>query len=224
MEKPKKKLDRDKLKAIFNLSFYLLLILFLILAIRAKPAKIEKKDNNYEQLELEGFNKIAANNFEYTYLLSIDDLNYVYSGSKFDNKDFFTLTSQGRIEKYFIIDNIALINKDDNWVLADFPNQYFNFFDTEVLEKIISNSLFSKENNQYEISTSFLLDFFDPVISNKDLSVNTISLTYTNKTITAITMDISSLAKHYDENVEKAILELNYLKFANVKDFDIKNN
>lgn len=224
MEKEKKKIDRDKLKAIFNLSFYLLLIIFLVMAIRAKPATPKQKDKDYEKIELEGYDKINTNNFEYTYSLSIDEVDYVYSGYKFHNKDYFTLTSQTRIEKYFVIDNIALINKDENWVLSDFPALYFNYFDTKLIAEIIENSLFSKEENRFEISNSLLLSLFDPLISNKDSSINTINLTYTNKTITAITMDISSLAKHYDEKVEKAILELNYLKFGNVEDFDLKNN
>lgn len=224
MEKEKKKIDRDKLKAIFNLSFYLLLIIFLVMAIRAKPATPKQKDKDYEKIELEGYDKINTNNFEYTYSLSIDEVDYVYSGYKFNNKDYFTLTSQTRIEKYFVIDNIALINKDENWVLSDFPALYFNYFDTKLIAEIIENSLFSKEENRFEISNSLLLSLFDPLISNKDSSINTINLTYTNKTITAITMDISSLAKHYDEKVEKAILELNYLKFGNVEDFDLKNN
>lgn len=221
MDNEKKKIDSNRLKAIFNMVFYLLMIFFLIMAIRSKPSNPKKPTIKYEEVSMAGFEQIAADNFEYSYSLVVDEENYVYSGKRLGVKDQFTLSHKGLITNYFTINDIALIKDGDNWQLIEFPVLYFNFLNTDLLSKIISSSLYSKENNRYEITTTKLLSIFDPAIAQDNLSVNTISLVYTNKTITVIEMDITNLAKHYQAEVNSAKLTLNYLKFGKVDKINI---
>ncbi len=225
IETLKERFTGDKFKLIFNVVFYALMfiLLFMTLTSRQKATNVKPQNKpDYEEVTLEGFETIDKKNFEYSYSLVVDDSTYVYSGKKNSNKDIFAVTNKGQIQNYFTIDDVALIQNGDKWELAEYPIMYFNYFNTDLIEKIINASLFSKSKNRYEITTSAMLSIFDPAIRLDNKSINTINLVYTNKTISSIEMDISELAKHYDSNVTSAKLSLNYLKFGEVEPINIE--
>lgn len=219
-----KKLDSNTIKKIFNIAFYAAFFIVLIMVFKSRPSVSEapgQNDLDQEIVNAKGIDKLSNNNFEYSYSLVVDDTNYLYSGKKKDNKESFTLAIDNVIKNYYLVDDIALVKSGNQWVLSDHPSLYFNYFDTSLIKEIVKRSKFSKENDMFEITTSSILELFDPLAGEAKDSLNTISLVYRNQTLASIEMDISNLAKHYTPDIQSAKLSLNYLKFDVVEEISI---
>ena len=225
LEKLKKlNINTDKLKAIFNLVFYALLIGILIFAIKSKnSAKTpEKKPDEKAEVIMSGFEKLKKKNFEYVYTLSKDEDLYVYIGKKYSNRDLVELTHKGQSQDLFLIDELTFMKLNKKWELInEKPYLYFDFFDIDLIEKIVANSTYNADESVYEIKTSVFVSLVDYITEVKEDGINKFSLKYENKDIVGLSMNISDLAKLYDNNLNSVKLELKYSEVSKVKDLTI---
>ncbi len=223
-------LKSERLKSALGLCFYLVMIVLLVLAIRANKSnknEANKKDVVTEVNEqtvtsqVSGFTPIKRANYKYNYTVTIDDNNYIYSGIRYNDKQQLSLTDGKLTNQFYIISDIALTKKNSDYVLSDIPYYYINYFDTGVLEKILLSSTYDEKKDTFTISNKFL----DIITGNKenstDETLNYISISYKNKNIDAIEMDVTNYVKSRFVNVKKVVINLSYSDFGLVEDFEI---
>ena len=96
-----------------------------------------------------------------------------------------------------------------------------DFFDIDLIEKIVANSTYNADESVYEIKTSVFVSLVDYITEVKEDGINKFSLKYENKDIVGLSMNISDLAKLYDNNLNSVKLELKYSEVSKVKDLTI---
>lgn len=214
-------------RAIIILVFYFFLFLVLIMSVRNSTSK--EKANTEETKEpteviskIKGFSSIKQANFHYKYTLHIDNNNYIYEGKKYNKNDSYTLTVGPTQKMYTTIDEFTFENKNNENILVDKPYYYIDFFNPEILEKILIKAV-NKENNIYTISNSNLDRLLGNKIGVDDKAENNILLQYTNDIVTRIDIDYSNYVKYNGAKVNKVFLTLEYSDFGIIEEFNIKN-
>lgn len=214
-------------RAIIILVFYFFLFLVLIMSVRNSNSKEsttteENKETVTVTSKIKGFSSIKQANFHYRYTLNIDNNNYIYEGKKYNKNDSYTLTVGTTKKVYTTIDEFTFENKNNENVLVDKPYYYIDFFDPEILEKILIKAV-NKENNIYTITNTNLDRLLGNKIGVDDKSENNILLQYTDGTVTRIDIDYTNYAKYNGANINKVFLTLEYNDFGIVEEFNIKN-
>lgn len=216
-------------RAIIILVFYF--FFFVILIIGARTALNKKEVTNDETVKeqitnttkVNGFSSIKESNFNYKYTLNIDDKIYTYEGKRYDNKDSFTLSVDKDIRNYVQVDNFSFEIKDKEKVLTDKPIYYLDFFDINILEEIIKNSI-KKSDNIYSIDNKSLDSILKGQLGVNNKLENSIMLTCEDNTITRIDINYTNYMKFTNRSINKVLLTLEYKDFGKVLDFNVKNN
>lgn len=209
-------------RSIAILIFYFILFFFLIIWVRTPEKKIEKDKNDEKEINevvFNGYELIGKNNYQFTYNVSLDDETYTYEGKRYNNKILFKL---GETE-YYKEDSIILMKQNENYILTDNPAYLIDYFDTELIEKLIKNAkLISKEENKYMISNSKTNQVLEDETTAFKNGENYIYLYYKNKNITKIVLDITDYSKYLGETYNKAEISLEYKDFDLIEDFKIE--
>ena len=206
-------------RAIANLIFYGCIILALIILVRTTPSSNsngyskDRNGNNIIETSVDGFQDIKNKNFNFKYTLADGDTEKIYEGKQYN--DVISFNSSGK--EYFLEDGIFLEKENDNYVLSKFDIEYFNYFDVDLLEKILSKCKIS--DNEYTIS----LNEFGKVIGSSDLTDEDVYISIIvekkNKIITKLEFDLSEMIK----TKEDLYLTLEYSNFNLIDEFSIKN-
>lgn len=209
--------------AILNLVLGFGTIIILIIMIRLSGSSVPNNtnnniNNNGTQSVVSGFNDIKSKNFSFKYTLTENGKSVVYQGKERENKILFTDTIN-KLE-YYAIGDVVSVKKGNDYVIGTNPSKYFNYFDVELVEKIISSA--KVDEDDYVISIN---DFSKLVSSDKssegDIYIN---LTKSNGIITKITFDLGEYAVLTDKNIKTSVLTLEYSNFNLIDDFEIKTN
>lgn len=209
--------------AILNLVLGFGTIIILIIMIRLSGSSVPNNtnnniNNNGTQSVVSGFNDIKGKNFSFKYTLTENGKSVVYQGKERENKLLFTDTIN-KLE-YYAIGDVVSVKKGNDYVIGTNPSKYFNYFDVELVEKIISSA--KVDEDDYVISIN---DFSKLVSSDKSSEGDIyISLTKSNGIITKITFDLGEYAVLTDKNIKTSVLTLEYSNFNLIDDFEIKTN
>ncbi len=209
--------------AILNLVLGFGTIIILIIMIRLSGSSVPNNtnnniNNNGTQSVVSGFNDIKGKNFSFKYTLAENGKSVVYQGKERENKILFT-DATNKLE-YYVIGDVVSVKKGNDYVIGTNPSKYFNYFDVELVEKIISSA--KVDEDDYVISIN---DFSKVVSSDKSAEGEIyISLTKSNGIITKITFDLGEYAVLTDKNIKTSVLTLEYSNFNLIDDFDIKTN
>lgn len=239
-------LTDKKQRARVFLVFYVIIFLILIIIIRVgitssnnvkqeeqKEKQDEVLDNNKEESEEdkeinEKFLFLDQNNYNFKFTIEYKyngtTSSQIIEGKRFDNKYDFTLQYNGDV-MYFLgtEDNIkAKENEQSNFIEAQFPYVYLNFFDNKLLKNIVKNA--SLNDDTYEISNLLLSELISSgsskSLENKD-SKNTLKLDVKNNKIVGINIDYSNVLCDYQKEEISAVVNLEYSNFGLIEDFDI---
>ena len=209
--------------AILNLVLGFGTIIILIIMIRLSGSSVPNNtnnniNNNGTHSVVSGFNDIKGKNFSFKYTLTENGKSVVYQGKERKNKLLFTDTIN-KLE-YYAIGDVVSVKKGNDYVIGTNPSKYFNYFDVELVEKIISSA--KVDEDDYVIS----INDFSKLVSSDKSSVGDIyiSLTKSNGIITKITFDLGEYAVLTDKNIKTSVLTLEYSNFNLIDDFEIKTN
>ncbi|MDD6878723.1 MAG: hypothetical protein PUD59_00625 [bacterium] len=205
--------------AIANLIFYPIVFLILIIIVRNGQSTTHNEVDNVPNYETNVYalEKINEKNFNFRYILNIDDEKIVYAGKMYNNKILFEDKSNNNI--YYIQDNLVLQNINGNYSVVENPVKYFNYFDVELINKIFDKS--TEDDGDYIISIS---DFIRVIKSEEFVDENEILIEIEKQEnmINKITLDLTDYINDVElKNVNSATLELNYYDFGLIKDFNI---
>jgi len=220
-----KSVNHEKKKSILIMIFYLIFFVVLVIFIRSNRSpqplspKVPEKEEQPEQKSL-----FSTTNYHFTYKLKIDNVIYTYDGKRFNDKELFTISagfSGLDYSEYYRYDDLVLVKKANDYVLSSMPYYYFNYFDTNLLNKIINNSVYEQTKDQYVISTQNLSRLINANHIINSSSENYLSIQYTNKHISTIHINFTNYVKDRGENHEIVELELNYSDYGNITDFSL---
>lgn len=202
----------QKIKNIVIGSIYVIFIVFMIVMVRLNESntKTEKEVNK----------NITNSNYYFTYILTIDDETYYYEGKRYNDKYAFKVSNEKESNDYYVYKDIALIKKDNDYVLIDIPAFFVNYFDTNELNQIINMAEYDKNDKLYKVSTTNFALIYDLEIN--DNSINTIELEYKDNHLYKVKMDYTNYVIARGEPVRRVYVELEYKEYGKVKDFDIK--
>lgn len=222
------KIRNRKYRKNIILLFYFIIFIFLIILLNIMPnKKLEEKDNKKEVSEKETekkterderFNLLFSKNYNFNFVFTYNALSRVYSGKRFNNKYDFVITSGD--EKTTVLGTEGLIKINGKDIVSVFPYYVINYFDVDLLEKIVSNS--NRVEDVYEINNETLNNILkiDHNIINPE-GLNKIKLVTKNNYITEIIIDYTEYAKEHDPEVKKVNISLKYLNFNLIDDFEI---
>ncbi len=226
----KKRIVDKRWRSIIIMGFYVVLFGFLIIAIRYD--KYQEKKELKRQQELEEAQKIHSTNdlqeylkgtnYSFQYVLKLDDVTYQYVGKRYDDKQKLVIQSGMSNADYYIYGDIGLKKSGDEYILADLPFHYFNYFDIDIINNIINQSTYDELTNTYEITSSNFNEAIKQKATMSNKSINTISIAYTDNNISAIIIDFSNYVKARREKYSFAVLELKYQDFGKITDFSIE--
>ena len=213
--KQKTKKETEKEQRIKNYvvgTIYILIIIFMIVIVRINDSKVQKETVKEDN--------IIRNNYYYTYKLTINNDTYIYEGKRFNDKESFRVTNNNQENNYYIYKDIALIKKDNEYVLTKKPYFYIDYFDSNEINKIINMSEYDKDKKIYKLTTTNFALAYDIEVNDK--SLNTIKIEYKDNYVHKVTIDYTNYAAARGEAARKVIVELEYKDYGKVKDFDIK--
>lgn len=229
MEKGEKKEERFSIKEVFTnkqyrsimiLAFYVVLFAILIVAIRSPKDLSESGDNGASISSLAGYELIDGRNFNYKYIVQLDDETYVYEGKKYNNKDLFTVSNGEESKEYYVVDESVYVKNGDKFKRTiSKPILVFDFFDTDVLDHLIERGVSTEEKNHYKIDSQDLYVVLNSDNSKVEKSDNFVTLTYRNSYITGITFELTNYANLVGERCASAIITLEYFDFNLIDDF-----
>jgi len=209
-------------RSIAILLFYAILFIVIIIGLRM-PSNYTENNNGGNITNLKGYQLIDSKNFNYKYTLLVDDNLYVYEGKKYNNKELFSLTSNNQKEEYYIDGKKSYMKKNNQYKLQEEkPYILFDFFDVELMEEIISRSVYKQEGSySNQVTNQELHNVIGEGFKKYEEEFNYINLIYRNDNIVGVVLDLSNYAKAIYEDYNTIIITLEYSNFNIIDDFNV---
>lgn len=226
--------DSRQKRSILILAFYLIIIIILIVVVRISMKSNNeqpKEEEKIEEKELEPvkdkdnvdelFSFIDQNNYSFTFSFNSDGIDYVTTGKRYDNKYSFTFSNGEQVLTFLgTKGNIKIMNEDGSYMASNFPIVFMNYFDNELLKKIVRNS--SVVNGIYEITNEKIYEIIGRKVSGEDGSgINTIELNLKNNKVVGLVIDVTNAIKEDKTAPVMSKITLEYKDFGLIDDFDV---
>ncbi len=221
------------------LLFYIILFVILVIIIRNTSGN-EYKDNNENKVdnssenaekidvvennedEENEFSYLFLNNYNFDFLISIDDDNYQIIGKRFNDKYEFEFIDEEKVNYIGTYDDLYRKGEDEEkYTRTSLPIPVLDIFDNDLLKEIVDSSI--KQEDYYVISN----DDLNNIVLSPQYSIdypektNIIKLDIKNNKVVGIDIDFSNIANEWDEEVTIAKVKLNYSNFGLVDDFSV---
>ncbi len=215
--KKSKERKQEVIRSYIILCIYMVFIIGLVIFVRVSENH-QKDLKEKEQTKEEA--TTSEKNYAFTFKLSIDNKRYTYEGIRYGSKYKFSVISKDGILNYYLYGDIALMQKDKEWVLTKIPYYYINYFDTDTINKLIDMGNYNNEEKQYEIYTSNFAYVMGEEINSKDL--NTIKIINNDGKSKSVIIDYTNYCINMGEPVRLVKIEIEYKDYNKIKDFEIK--
>ena len=217
--KIKQLLSTSKGRAVLFFGAYLVFFLALMVFARVGGSN-SRLDVNYNSNNF-NFNNIINNNYEFSYEVIVDDVSYLYKGSKNGSSERFTFNGVD----YYSKKGIYFTNKNGVWINIDNPYIYKDFFKVDNINSFIEQAIYvskteyesGKEVHTYILASASI----NKVLENSDLDVEEIP----NEIILSVNEDgyvdeikfkLNSYCKVKKICTNNLVIALSYDNFGNV--------
>ena len=208
-------------RSIMILVFYVILFAVLIVGLRNSNTTSSKEGGTVHKSSLDGYELIDGKNFSYKYTVQIDDQLYDYDGKKYNNKDLVNIKKNGESRDYYLENDNVYIKDDDIYRLTlSKPIMIFDFFNTDILDVLITRSTLDESEGKYVIDNQTLYDILNDDSIRVEKGDNFISLEYKNSYITKIYLELTNYANAIGEKRNNATITLDYFDFNLIDDFN----
>lgn len=215
------------------LLLYLVLFVILVIIIRNsteanyKPTNENKIDENTENNEViekddNEFSYLFLENYNFDFLVTINDNDYQVIGKRFNDKYEFELIDEKSIKYIGTYDDIYKKEEDEEkYTKASLPIPILNIFDNYLIKEIVDSS--KKQEDYYEINNSDLNDIVSSsqYYASDTEKTNIIKLDIKNNKVVGLDIDFSNIANEWDEEITIAKAKLNYSNFGLIDDFSV---
>lgn len=179
-------------KAIVKLGLWLVFILALIIfaLVNKNDNTINKENEETEEKEVYEFKKydemiesLLDSNYEFNYDIVINDINYLFNGTKCNNEVLGYKESNMGIIKYYISDNTyQVVLKELVPIENLYENIDINYLDLNILFNNLNEYLYNIEKNDNKRTITYKKDGYQvEVITNLD-NITNINITVDNNT------------------------------------------
>lgn len=214
---------RGKALVFFGVYF----IFFLMIAIVSRlgnNSRVSSPDFNQNKgLSTEMLEKY---NYDFTYSITIDNNNIIYSGSRDKLEELFNYNNINSNVNYYKKDNTYFMKSNNSWIIAEDPYSYKLFLSSDIYSKLKNNFTYisktsyqdGRESYNYQISTTSMiksLENFD--VDLDELPNEFIVSSDSNGNINKIEMNLSSYGIFKGICSKEFKIVLAYSNFGGVK-------
>ena len=222
-----KSTDRGRALLFFGCYLIFFIILFILIS---TSSKVSMNLSDFEEGNNIKFNvdNIKNNNYSYKYIISVDDNDYVFSGTRYKDYELYSYRNENYFRNY---DNDTIFKNNNNlWVKSDNPNDLDYFTNIDNIIEITNNATYisktdyksGKMTYNYEISTTTL----DKIINDLDIDLDDkpnelFFSTDEDENVNYIKFELDSYGKYKKLCDKKLSIELDYDDFNDIE--EIKN-
>ena len=186
----------------------------------------DNENNNVEENNGmdEEFSYLLLNNYNFSFKVTVNDDIYELVGKRYNDKYDFNLSGEENAHYIGTVDSIYEKNEnDDEYSESMFPVPVLDYFDNDLLKKIVTAASLTETENVYEISNYDLNMILtgDSEYAKDTEKMNTIKLKVMNNKIVGIDIEFSNLGNEWNEENITAEVELDYSNFGLVDDFSV---
>lgn len=214
-------------KAIVFLSFYLIFFLVLIVFIRISSSNFKAPTYEFysEESRMYTYDKILANNYSYTYTITIDNNIFVYNGKKYNNMESFVFNN---INYLYDGANYYVVDENNIWIMVDSPNMYSDFTNFTRLGEVIADATYisktefgdGKSIYNYLISSNSMIKVLEDVATDIEEVPNSVVFNASgdNLHIDSIELDLTSYGKYKGICFNNFKITISYSNFGEVEE------
>lgn len=198
----KDKRERAKLELILYGVFFIVIIIFV---------RFSGSNNSSDDIisDNKSFVDVIEDNYEYSIIITINDIIYEYYGVRLGNNSTITRKSNGEVISYYMMNDKYYINDNGNYVLTGeykvFPSVSYYYLDIETIKEYIKLATYS--DGLYKIKIS------DILFNNDSSEFITISI---NEGDNNIVIDYTELFKITLGSDVTTIVNITYGNIGNV--------
>ena len=212
-------------KGILFFGFYFIFFIFVFIFIKTGGNHLTKADE-YEKGNTQSFyvGSLESNNYGFTYTVTIDQIQYVYSGIRNQNTMSFVYNNQN-----YYYHNGKYYRNDVEWVECDNPIVYSEFLDVPNIISLLGSASYDS-NTYYEsgkINYSYLLS--SNTINSIVYGINSDYFEEPNSVVIGIDEDseLNQILFHLDSfgmlnniSTKTFKITIEYDKFGEIKEID----
>lgn len=206
-------------KAILFFSFYFVLFAILIIVIRLNIGKEftgEYEEGIKSSLDV---SSVTNNNYHFKYKVIVDDKENIFEGDKLKEEELFSFNNK----EYYKKENKFYTTEDGKETSN--PYIFKEFLDSEMLEKIVSNSYLEYETNYQSGQTkyNFLVssNTLNELINNENTDIeekpNTITISVEEDNINSIIYHLDSYCLNRKSCKKSLEIELEFENIGEIK-------
>lgn len=218
-----KKTERGRGILFFSAYFVFFVFLFILFRVGGESTRLSEDYEYGDSIYL--IDKVAAENYRFTYNIYIDNEVITYEGKKAGNKELFNFLGVD----YYRVGDSYFDYYDNNWIIATNPYVFQEFLDFSKLVQIISDATYISKTEfdsgitlfTYQISSNSLIK----KIENLDTDIlevpNSIGFfTDENLYLNRIELDLSSYGKFKGICTSNFKITLEYYDFGKIENID----
>lgn len=193
-----------KFKTKIKLSLYTLFVIFVAIFAVSNRAPIEKEEQNKEsnnapQKQEENASIEIPNEYNYKINITINENNYLYTGTKTSKRETIKKEIHNHIERYIYENNKYYKEENENYILTIKEEVYdvvnYDYINLLTINEYLSKS--SKKENEYFV---YLKDI---ILGNNSDDYITITINKND-----ITIDYTKLVNNFDKTIEKYLISI----------------
>lgn len=212
-------------RAILFFGFYLLFFLILAVVARISP-KYTTSIDDYKGNDLSD-TALTAKNYKYDYTISVDGINYNYSGVSDGTSQLFTYTVDSVEVQYYKNSLEYFKNNNGLWIKTDNPYLYEEFLDYNKISDIFVDASYISRTEfesgeaiyNFQIATANIVEKLDKTdIDIEDIPNDVKFSTDSEGQINKIELNLSSYGKYKNICNNTFFITLNYSDFGNISE------
>lgn len=229
----------DKYHAIAMLAIYGIFILIIIVGIKiggnatqnivANPSTTPSPTPNTNKTEspidtTTESPSINDINYSYSYTVTYNGISDVYLGKKVDEKEKFTLISNGTTKNYAILNDNYLVLENGTYHLTENPSKFLKYCDIEkILNLVETEAKVEKENTiLYTISNKDLSFTYKDKLLLDNEKDNTVKFSLSNNVLKRVDLDLSNYLTSIENKELSLTVTMEFADIGTTADFEIK--
>lgn len=237
-----KKQQAKRIRGMVFFGFYFVFFLVLIISIRSNSGKPNPTPTNptptptganEDITDTSIFKGITNQNYHYVITVRTDNRTVIYDGKQYSNKSMFTKIADGKSIVYYQVGDNYLEKQGEATVVVENPYENSQFWDVELLKKIIDRSTYKEEDGVrvYSLDAVDFMDYFYPSIEYDGFSIaevedNQVFVTVKDDMIAKVEMDLSNGSQYHasltKEGYQTLNITLEYTDYGNIDDFTVE--
>lgn len=221
--------DTPRGRAILFFVGYFFFFIFVIVFVRFMGEGTSSGSVEYDEPKDYFFSvaNIEKGNYAFKHSLAIDDTEVIFTGTNYDNKSLFTMSSVTGSYDFYRDDLDYFSNTNGLWIKSENPYTQENFFDIDVIKILIDKSTYvykteyesGKKVYSFKISTTTIYDYFEGIdLDLADDANEILVIVDEDNSVSKFEFKLNSYCKAVELCNEKMIITLTYNRYGEIEE------